>query len=620
MQWDSGTSFDTSWQTGVGAGNGGNILIGGGVGRVDTSGTSVTWVSGSLFRTSWTGTVTIAGVGYTISSCVSTNSCTLTTSAGSQSSVGYSVRGTPYGVATWNSSTVATLMEPPGTQAGVNYLDQTACVGGSATFLGNGCQNSVSEDTTIPGHVAGTNLITRIADQSTMYFGHSTGNFTRSEGDNDRDISANEKYLAFEVTGEEIQIAELTTAPGYVRVVNAGCAMPGIAPSAFGFTWNTDNEFYYITGSTLYSNTLSGTGCALAFGTPMVMAYLMGPGVCPGVTPFTAGSSSVLGISADDSTVFAALGPGGQGTADWVFAWSKTKGCATANFNTGQAWGYLAPGMCSTSACSEAIPPLGTFATGATNCWGSHGSSGDGIHDMVVTGDGLYAFITPQNGNWTQAGCANLSSGPMGYAVWQVGTLGNQWCSNNPGVNCGAHPAAGVSHFLTPNSHTGFNIRLDSDVQFDKSFLAPPPIEDEHLSWPHNDNGIFNDSLPWVGASDLALLSHASGCTGSGAYDSAVYCPTYLQNQIFAAFPHSVYPGEALIFSHTDECGYLPLSTYAQCADQIPENIGVAGAIGIVSPKGDFFCWGSSMLHNLGYDYLAAPQSSPFCLYLGVPQ
>lgn len=60
-------------------------------GVVNTSGTSLTWVSGSNFATFVPGGgITIPGVGqYTISSCSSSTSCILTVSAGTNSSVGY---------------------------------------------------------------------------------------------------------------------------------------------------------------------------------------------------------------------------------------------------------------------------------------------------------------------------------------------------------------------------------------------------------------------------------------------------------------------------------------------------------------------------------------------------
>jgi hypothetical protein len=62
------------------------------IGTVNTSGTTVSWVSGKLFYTlQGGGTITINGINYTISSVSSTTSMTLTGSAGTQSAVPYSV-------------------------------------------------------------------------------------------------------------------------------------------------------------------------------------------------------------------------------------------------------------------------------------------------------------------------------------------------------------------------------------------------------------------------------------------------------------------------------------------------------------------------------------------------
>lgn len=60
------------------------------VGTVNTSSTAVTWVSGPQFNLQWTGTITINGTTYTISSVNSPTSITLTATAGTQNGVVYS--------------------------------------------------------------------------------------------------------------------------------------------------------------------------------------------------------------------------------------------------------------------------------------------------------------------------------------------------------------------------------------------------------------------------------------------------------------------------------------------------------------------------------------------------
>lgn len=72
-------------------------------GVVNTSGSTVTWISGNQFVSDGTlngQTITINSVNYIFSSCSSTTSCTLTTSAGTQSGVNYTIVGGGYGVAT----------------------------------------------------------------------------------------------------------------------------------------------------------------------------------------------------------------------------------------------------------------------------------------------------------------------------------------------------------------------------------------------------------------------------------------------------------------------------------------------------------------------------------------
>lgn len=62
-------------------------------GYVSTSGTAVTWLSGQKFLTSWGGQILIGNTVYTISTCSTTISCTLTGSAGTQASASYTGPG-----------------------------------------------------------------------------------------------------------------------------------------------------------------------------------------------------------------------------------------------------------------------------------------------------------------------------------------------------------------------------------------------------------------------------------------------------------------------------------------------------------------------------------------------
>ena len=66
-----------------------NITLLSGAGTVNTNGTAVTLISGTLFNALWSGAITIHGVTYTISAVNSSTSITLTGSAGTQTGVSY---------------------------------------------------------------------------------------------------------------------------------------------------------------------------------------------------------------------------------------------------------------------------------------------------------------------------------------------------------------------------------------------------------------------------------------------------------------------------------------------------------------------------------------------------
>jgi hypothetical protein len=625
MQWVSGDPFVTTWQTGVGAGNGGNILLGGGVGTVNTSTTSVTWVSGTVFSTSWSGTMTIAGTARTISSCTSATACTLTASAGTLTGAGYSVKGTAYGVSTWNSTTVATLLSAPGTATGVTYMDHTACKPITALDHGSGCQNSVSHDPALPGYVAGSNLITQITDQSVVTNGASIGNCSSSGGDNDRMWSKpNETYFWCANNGAAAQVYQISTALGYAQVVNSSAACPGSVPpgvpsTGFSTGWLSDTRYYYGSGSVVYQGDLSGSGCSLALGTATPVVDFMAAGVCPGVSG-SLSIGSIMGVTGDgttieDDTFTAALIPGGQGSGDWILSWSRTKGCAAANLHTGQGWAFC------TSSCTTSTPALGTMATGATNCWGLDGSTNNGIHNVQSDGRGLYAFIsTDDSAGLAEGGCAGATSALIEL---QIGTLGNVWTgsvTSGGHTVIGNHQAAGIDNIVS-NAYPYMAYSPDNNLPGLVIYNDFPnsngiPIEDMHNGLPTLCTGSYSDNCAFIGNSDTVYSTQLSGCTGSGAFVAAVYCPTALSNMVLVFFPFTAFPAPILSFAHTGSCGGVGNG----CADQIPDAFGSLDAIGIPSPHGDMLAFVSSQWHQLGYDKTAAPAEEAFIIYFGQPQ
>jgi hypothetical protein len=639
IQWVSGDQFSTTWSTGIGAGSGGNIYLGGGVGIVNASGTpaTVNWVSGTPFNTSWFGTtITIAGVQYIINSCASTTVCTLTTGIGTLTGAGYAVTNAAYGVATWNSATVATLMSPPGTQSGVTMINRTACKPISALDFGSGCQNSVSHDPTLPGGVT-PSLITQITDQATIPGISMAG--SPSGGDNDHVGSRPNGTYFWETTTEgtsfPLQLT-VTGSPAHIQVVNSSAACPGYVMPQVGAIlstgWLSDTRYYYVSGTQVYQADLTGSGCTLALGTPNLLVDVEAAGVCPGI-PSGLHIGSIFGVGGDgtgtavgDDTFTFALIPGGQGSGDWVVSWSRTKGCAAANFHTGLGWGFCkAP-----TACNSSTPPLGTMASGPTNCWGLDGSTSQGIHNVQTDGLGLYAFISADMTPGTvptHGGCSGISLNAV-LIEWQIGTLGNVWAGSlpNPGTgnggapffNIGNHQSVGITNIVsnqTPKyAYSPIN-NISVFTEYRPNITSNGlNLEDQHEGLPSLCTGSYSDiPCAFIGASDTVLNTQLSGCTGSGAFIAAVYCPTAYSNMVIAMFPFGGFPSPVLSFAHTGSCGGVGNG----CADQIPDKFGSLDAIGVPSAIGDKFCWASSMWHQLGNDLNLAPATEAFCIYFG---
>jgi hypothetical protein len=467
------------------------------------------------------------------------------------------------------------------------------------------CQNSVKEDVTIPGHIAGTEKITRITDGGTMCGGGgvSVGNLSYTGGDNDYMVSRNGTYAAFFASGNDC-IYHLSKAGGQIQVVNAGVPAGIRIAGTFGFSRTTDTDFYYLKllKQIWHAHITSDS----TFTESMVVDFLA-PGVCPGVSGLTPVWTSALDFKDDDTRFALSIGPtGGQEHADWVFSWDTVLGCSTANFATGQAWNWSSI-VCPGNTCSSSTPALGTMSTAITSCWGSNGATGKGIHSAAMSGDGLNLLVTPTT-PWTQAGCAGHTEAAIGRAIWTPGTLSNVWCSNvvapGPGnFKCGGHGSDGISHLVTPNS-SGPNIRSYANVATFTQYAAPFGFTDSHGAWPHFCNGILDDNCAWINASDL--VTAAQGGTNA---------PKYLNNVVFALWPTAIYPPGKTpsVFFHTFSCGWAS-NGYATCPVTGGDvSFGSQQSIGVVAPDGSMFCWASTMLHNLGTDNLGNPRADVFC-------
>jgi len=456
-----------------------------------------------------------------------------------------------------------------------------------------------------------TDAITRITDGGSVKvggFGGSVGNLTCSGGDNDRMISKNETYL-FVSGGGAASMYHLSDNGTQIQVVNSG-VVPGVVVNCpMTTSWTTDTRFYYM-DATVQSQIWQGDITSDSTFTATQLVDLMGAGVCPGITSFTVTGNSILSLTTDDDTFAVVLAPGGQGSGDWVIAWSKTKGCSTVNFNTGQAWGWCISG------CSSSTPALGTMANGSTNCWGSNGGTNNGVHDVQMNGNGTWMTVA-QTGTWTQGGCNGLSL--SGYAEWQPNSTNNQWCANKGGatLNCGAHQSVGIENMTTP-SFNGYNVRDMANVASYTQFLTAPSQFDAHGSWPHKCSGSLDDTCPWILGADNVLVTDST--VGSGGCTSGVFCPNWLNNMIYATFPNGTYPPGTTprLFTHTYACPDISNVSHAQCPSGINDAFGAGESIGLASPNGDKFCWVSSMLQNMGNDNGGAnsPRADAFCVKL----
>jgi hypothetical protein len=389
--------------------------------------------------------------------------------------------GGPYTVVAWNSTTVATVAATPALAAGLTGVSYTF-YGAPLT----GGQNSTGYDTTL--NPSGTDCITQMTDQATNVGQSSNGTVDGSANDfsgsinedflafygngggtrilyvnttgncdavvNTGDISGSKGIgvtgefsfsrtldTRFYYTQSRSQIWQADIPAGTANSVNSGgnsivtfVTNNSAAPPLSSWTGTLAVNYvnYPISSCTSSTCTIVGnTGTLtnkpyaktdIAIETELV--DLLGAGVCPGVVPFTPASNSIMTVSQTDQRFAITIAPGGQGTADWAFVWDKTLGCSTANFNTGQIWGFLAPGTCSTSACSEAIPPIGTLQgtvnTTLTQAVTSTGSQTTCVLASTNLRVGDSFIIDPGLATQEQVQAAVPTGGPCGFGGWRL--------------------------------------------------------------------------------------------------------------------------------------------------------------------------------------------------------
>ena len=494
---------------------------------------------------------------------------------------------------------------PDYSMASTSLADTTTPL--TAIFDTSTAQNSVADDTQLPSHIAGTYKYTRITDAIVLR-GATVTNVTPSGGDNNRTFSYPEgKFWAVQ-TSDAIKIFELSVVNHAFQVVNTGPNPPTIRGHGIEFSWITETRFYHAINTSLgiiYQSDLTNLSSGhIVNGTTgysdTALFNFFTPGNCPGgQTSFTPGWQSDIGISTDDDSFIVSEGTSaGQGSADRTFKFTRTHGvgggpgCGVVNWATGQFW---AVDTCAPGACTGSEPPTTTFADVPTQCWGSRGSLGWGIHNSQGSGDGNFAAVSRENASsgWTKGGCAS-TPGPV-ILNWTTGT--NQFCQGDA-LQCAGHDSIGVSHGLYNYWASGMTTRSLSDVSTFTLFYTIPPIQDEHCAWPHNSSGTYVDTLPWLCAGDAVTVAQGG-----------VYTPKYLNNELFAVNPSLPFTQIAKRFGHTFSCN---ANLGAHCTDNIQDAFGPGNSIGQARPKGDGFCFGSSMLHALGNN-----RADGFCIYLG---
>lgn len=461
----------------------------------------------------------------------------------------------------------------------------------TTTTCAGDCQNTIRYDTTM--NPANVDPYVRVTDASTTCA--ATGqsfNASGSGGSNDRTWSINDDYLLVFQTGAAVCLLHMGLVNGNIQVLNTGTPALSFAGNIV-MSSVTDTRLYYVANKTqIHQVDFNAAATSVVSDTQIV--DVAANGTCPGLPAnFSATSSGIFGLSSDDNTFsFILSNAGGQNTAVWFVSWNRTNGCATANSSTGTEWAYC------TSSCTPSTSSIGTLV-----CYGQ------GLHESLMSFDAGYAFLSPGGGNWTagSSGCNTHN----GASVWQIGTANSQWASDsNPPGNAGwiSHTSQGETHTVS-NNFGGPLIRTNASVNSPTQFAPAysPVLEDWHAAWPA---GSYTDALAYIIASDLVNAANASGCA-----TSAVYCPIYQHNEIYALFPQNTTAPYTTPrrFGHTFSCGQTP---HAVCTGGGDAYFQGQEAIMGCSPDGKYCALTSTMLGSLGLDGSSNPRQDVFLIRL----
>jgi hypothetical protein len=615
MQATSG-AFNTSWSSGIGAGNGGNITI----------------------------------------------------------------NGIKFGVQTWLSSTVALLMSNPGTQTGVPMINYTACAGACLNAIGYDTSLNPAPRNPIARASDGSAVSGRTLSSTASGGDNDEGFNCAGRTDTSTDCANALLYLLATTQGgcEYVEGIELINGIPVVVAPLPNSAASGSFSPCGALTFSHQNHLVgYFMGTTgggndpvIYSVTYAWDGVigdALTFSAPVIV-YDIGAssGILPnginynanwsgplsqdindqlfwialsnvqsisigsgftaaltnGSSNFTMGSGT---LPTDGSLVDAAvilnginntytiLTVNGGGTAGTITpAWAGTSGTYSFVVNGGQGTGvhefavqgnwsgtpgastFTASGAALYNTYTGAVAASGTATGGAidSTCAGAH------IHDSFGFTGTQYVQIS---GASTGTNCGTTS------IFWNALTTHVVPCTATitaGGALCGGHNAFG-RHYEVGVNNPNYYYFLPSNANSGSPFS---PFQtsgggcENHFTWRH-DNA--SDTVPVI----LASANNNYSTSGSSStwtlpyYNEIDALPISGATPIRFAHTYILGPGNSA------GCGTTnvgPFDTYFTAQY----------AIGITSQDGRLFEWSSSMLGNLATDNTGATRADIFVIAL----